>query len=93
MALRMQFKIVLHVNFDLFLSLKPLVRFRRAVRTVQVLLRATLTNRQTHRNEAKLLSWAHDDYATSKRTYEMFGLSFDPTDYRAKREVYRNSNY
>ncbi|XP_060078864.1 cyclic nucleotide-binding domain-containing protein 2-like [Ylistrum balloti] len=66
----------------------PLVRFRRVVKTVQVLLRATLTNRQTHRTDAKYLSWAHDDFSSSKRTYEMFGLSFDPSDYRAKKEVY-----
>ncbi|XP_069131070.1 cyclic nucleotide-binding domain-containing protein 2-like isoform X2 [Argopecten irradians] len=69
-------------------TIKPLVRFRRVVKTVQVLLRATLTNRQTHRSDAKYLSWAHDDFSSSKRTYEMFGLSFDPSDYRAKKEVY-----
>ncbi|OWF46625.1 Cyclic nucleotide-binding domain-containing protein 2 [Mizuhopecten yessoensis] len=69
-------------------SFEPLVRFRRVVKTVQVLLRATLTNRQTHRTDAKYLSWAHDDFSSSKRTYELFGLSFDPSDYRAKKEVY-----
>lgn len=62
------------------------MRFRRAVKTIQVLLKATLTNTQGQRNDG-LLSWAHDDVSTSKREYEMFGLSFDPGDYRAKKEV------
>ncbi|KAK3099955.1 hypothetical protein FSP39_012490 [Pinctada imbricata] len=65
----------------------PLVRFRRAVKTIQVLLKATLTNTQGQRNDG-LLSWAHDDVSTSKREYEMFGLSFDPGDYRAKKEFH-----
>lgn len=63
----------------------PLVRFRRAVKTIQVLLKATLTNSQGQRHD--LLSWAHQDTSSSKREYEMFGLTFDPGDFRAKKET------
>lgn len=68
-----------------FICLQPLVRFRRAVKTIQVLLKATLTNSQGQRHD--LLSWAHQDTSSSKREYEMFGLTFDPGDFRAKKEV------
>lgn len=64
---------------------RPLVRFRRAVKTIQVLLKATLTNSQGQRHD--LLSWAHQDTSSSKREYEMFGLTFDPGDFRAKKET------
>ncbi|XP_062585589.1 cyclic nucleotide-binding domain-containing protein 2-like isoform X1 [Saccostrea cucullata] len=64
---------------------RPLVRFRRAVKTIQVLLKATLTNSQGQRHD--LLSWAHQDVSSSKREYEMFGLTFDPGDFRAKKET------
>nr|XP_022321378.1 cyclic nucleotide-binding domain-containing protein 2-like isoform X2 [Crassostrea virginica] len=64
---------------------EPLVRFRRAVKTIQVLLKATLTNSQGQRHD--LLSWAHQDTSSSKREYEMFGLTFDPGDFRAKKET------
>ncbi|XP_048775168.2 cyclic nucleotide-binding domain-containing protein 2-like isoform X2 [Ostrea edulis] len=64
---------------------EPLVRFRRAVKTIQVLLKATLTNSQGQRHD--LLSWAHEDTTSSKREYEMFGLTFDPGDFRAKKET------
>lgn len=72
-------------NCIFFICLQPLVRFRRAVKTIQVLLKATLTNSQGQRHD--LLSWAHQDTSSSKREYEMFGLTFDPGDFRAKKEV------
>lgn len=55
------------------------------MKTIQVLLKATLTNSQGQRHD--LLSWAHQDTSSSKREYEMFGLTFDPGDFRAKKEV------
>ncbi|KAK3611132.1 hypothetical protein CHS0354_014877 [Potamilus streckersoni] len=65
---------------------QPLVRFRRGVKMVQVLLKATKNNRQGQRND--LLSWAHyhDDESTARRAYDMFGISFDPSVFKANRE-------
>jgi hypothetical protein len=76
-----------HTVFNLQ-YLQPLVRFRRAVKNVQTLLKATVINNgQTSRNEGKLLSWAQADFMSTKREFEMHGLSFDPGDYKARREV------
>ncbi|XP_052077495.1 cyclic nucleotide-binding domain-containing protein 2-like isoform X2 [Mytilus californianus] len=65
----------------------PLVRFRRAVKNVQTLLKATVINNgQNSRNEGKLFSWAQD-FMSTRREFEMHGLSFDPADYKARREA------
>ncbi|XP_076070117.1 uncharacterized protein LOC143041872 isoform X4 [Mytilus galloprovincialis] len=66
---------------------EPLVRFRRAVKNVQTLLKATVINNgQNSRNEGKLFSWAQD-FMSTRREFEMHGLSFDPADYKARREA------
>ncbi|CAG2254440.1 unnamed protein product [Mytilus edulis] len=66
---------------------RPLVRFRRAVKNVQTLLKATVINNgQNSRNEGKLFSWAQD-FMSTRREFEMHGLSFDPADYKARREA------
>ncbi|VDI12988.1 Hypothetical predicted protein [Mytilus galloprovincialis] len=59
-------------------------RFRRAVKTVLILLRVIRTNENTSRNE--VLSWAHHDELTTKRIYGLHGLSFDPGDYACRKE-------
>ncbi|CAG2237358.1 unnamed protein product [Mytilus edulis] len=67
--------------------IQPLVRFRRAVKNVQTLLKATVINNgQNSRNEGKLFSWAQD-FMSTRREFEMHGLSFDPADYKARREA------
>ena len=35
------------------------------------------------------LSWSqfYDDHSTARRTYDLFGISFDPTIFKANREV------
>ncbi|KAK3100723.1 hypothetical protein FSP39_024272 [Pinctada imbricata] len=63
----------------------PLVKFKRVVKVIQLLIRATRFNTQGRGNEA-LLSWAHNDNV-SKTEYEAHGLTFDPSYYRAKREI------
>lgn len=70
------------------LSFQPIFRFRRAVKTVLILLRVVRTNEQTSRNE--VLSWAHDDIMPTKRIYGLHGLSFDPNDYACRKEVKHN---
>ncbi|KAJ8297714.1 hypothetical protein KUTeg_024245 [Tegillarca granosa] len=79
----------INVMFFVF-SFKPLHRFRKAVRMIQLLLRATLSSRPPQRNDVKFLSWTHyrDEIMSTKRSYEMVGLSFDPSTYRAKKEIF-----
>ena len=47
---------------------------------------------QKHRQGQNQLSWSqfYDEHSTARRTYDLFGISFDPTVFKAKREV--NSN-
>ncbi|XP_052077496.1 cyclic nucleotide-binding domain-containing protein 2-like isoform X3 [Mytilus californianus] len=74
-------------NVDVVPTVQPLVRFRRAVKNVQTLLKATVINNgQNSRNEGKLFSWAQD-FMSTRREFEMHGLSFDPADYKARREA------
>ncbi|XP_067661280.1 cyclic nucleotide-binding domain-containing protein 2-like [Haliotis asinina] len=73
-----------------FRTFRPLYKFRRAVRTVIVLMKATVSSSQTpQRSERQAMSWTqvHDDVGTSRRAYERFGLTFDPSVFRANREA------
>ncbi|XP_041357807.1 cyclic nucleotide-binding domain-containing protein 2-like [Gigantopelta aegis] len=81
----------IHLN----LYSQPLVRFRRAGRTVMLLLKATVSTRQNQqRSECRMLSWTqvHDDIGTSRRAYERFGLTFDPGEFKVKRETQINAD-
>ncbi|XP_064603627.1 uncharacterized protein LOC135469039 [Liolophura sinensis] len=75
-------------------AVKPLVRFRRAVKSVQVLLRATDRSRHTGQiTTPSTVSWVqiHNDLEINKRARAERGLLFDPDDYRAKRELQLSS--
>lgn len=67
---------------------KPLVRFRRAAKTIQLLLKATESSRSNHHHDQVSWSQIVDDQSTAKRTYDLFGISFDPSVFKAKREKY-----
>ncbi|XP_077984224.1 cyclic nucleotide-binding domain-containing protein 2-like isoform X2 [Glandiceps talaboti] len=69
-------------------SLPPLTRFRRAVRIVQTLLRALTTSDREARlrnSELKFLLYAAED--TSSSSIGGSGLYFDPSYYRAKKDM------
>ena len=42
-----------------------------------------------HGKEKDLMSWPEmaDEQSTARRTYDLFGVSFDPSIFKAKREV------
>ncbi|XP_077984225.1 cyclic nucleotide-binding domain-containing protein 2-like isoform X3 [Glandiceps talaboti] len=66
----------------------PLTRFRRAVRIVQTLLRALTTSDREARlrnSELKFLLYAAED--TSSSSIGGSGLYFDPSYYRAKKDM------
>ncbi|KAH3834909.1 cyclic nucleotide-binding domain-containing protein 2-like isoform X3 [Dreissena polymorpha] len=67
---------------------KPLIRFRRAARTVVLILKATASSRHASQQHEQLVSWTQlaDEQSTARRTYDLFGISFDPSVFRAKRE-------
>ncbi|XP_052279877.1 cyclic nucleotide-binding domain-containing protein 2-like isoform X2 [Dreissena polymorpha] len=66
----------------------PLIRFRRAARTVVLILKATASSRHASQQHEQLVSWTQlaDEQSTARRTYDLFGISFDPSVFRAKRE-------
>ncbi|XP_070552935.1 cyclic nucleotide-binding domain-containing protein 2-like isoform X3 [Ptychodera flava] len=69
-------------------ALPPLIRFRRAVRIVQTLLRALTTSDREARlrnSELKFLLYAADDPVGS--SIGGSGLYFDPSYYRAKKDM------
>ncbi|XP_071089026.1 uncharacterized protein [Haliotis cracherodii] len=73
-----------------FRTFRPLYKFRRAVRKVIIMIKATVSSSQTpQRSERQAMSWTqvHDDVGTSRRAYERFGLTFDPSVFRANREA------
>ncbi|KAL5011779.1 hypothetical protein ScPMuIL_010330 [Solemya velum] len=77
------------ITFSSSDRVQPLLRFRRAVKTVQVLLRATITDRQqAHRSDVKLVSWAQYQlgFNGQRQTSGLLKLSFDPGYYKAKKE-------
>ncbi|XP_013389746.1 uncharacterized protein LOC106158359, partial [Lingula anatina] len=66
----------------------PLVRFRQAVKTVIVLLKATRLGTSQARPEKQLISFAqYQDEVTKERSSFGDDLSFDPSYYRTKRET------
>ncbi|WAQ98799.1 CNBD2-like protein, partial [Mya arenaria] len=69
---------------------RPLVRFRRAGRTVLLILKATASSRHASQHKETQVSWTQlaDEHSTAKRTYDLFGISFDPTVFKAKREKF-----
>ncbi|XP_052796040.1 cyclic nucleotide-binding domain-containing protein 2-like isoform X2 [Mya arenaria] len=84
-------KLALHVSTTKRLhSYKPLVRFRRAGRTVLLILKATASSRHASQHKETQVSWTQlaDEHSTAKRTYDLFGISFDPTVFKAKREKF-----
>ncbi|CAH1777770.1 unnamed protein product [Owenia fusiformis] len=67
---------------------EPLQRFRKAVRTLQIVLRAIASTRKDQqRHEAKLLSFAQIQQENGVTTFDSYGLSFDPRTYKANKEV------
>ncbi|KAK2146642.1 hypothetical protein LSH36_592g00048 [Paralvinella palmiformis] len=68
----------------------PLLRFRRAVRTILTLLKATTSNsRGQQLGESKVLSFAQyrDEILNNKRSNYGGDLTFDPLMYRAHKET------
>ncbi|XP_013419734.1 uncharacterized protein LOC106180321 [Lingula anatina] len=69
-------------------TVPPLVRFRQAVKTVIVLLKATRLGTSQARPEKQLISFAqYQDEVTKERSSFGDDLSFDPSYYRTKRET------
>ncbi|XP_060580848.1 uncharacterized protein LOC132737561, partial [Ruditapes philippinarum] len=68
----------------------PLAKFRRAARIVLLLLKATASSRHASQGHQDHKSWSQlaEEQSTAKRTYDLFGISFDPSMFKAKREKY-----
>ncbi|XP_045203529.2 cyclic nucleotide-binding domain-containing protein 2-like isoform X2 [Mercenaria mercenaria] len=68
----------------------PLTKFRRAARIVLLLLKATASSRHASQGHQDQKSWSQiaEEQSTAKRTYDLFGISFDPSMFKAKREKY-----
>ncbi|XP_059166002.1 cyclic nucleotide-binding domain-containing protein 2-like, partial [Physella acuta] len=70
---------------------EPLMKFRKAVKMVLHLLRATYTSRErTQRRERYFSIWSSyldKSWTSSKRAYDLYGISFDPQDFKANREI------
>ncbi|KAK7097143.1 hypothetical protein V1264_004162 [Littorina saxatilis] len=65
----------------------PLVRFRRAARTLVALLKTVKISKEKEKGMESALWFDDDEVRASKRAYEMFGVSFDAFAYRARREI------
>ncbi|GFN82200.1 cyclic nucleotide-binding domain-containing protein 2-like, partial [Plakobranchus ocellatus] len=69
----------------------PLVKFRRVVKMILILLKATYNDRKGGQRRERYLSlWAsvlNGKFGNSRRAYEMYGISFDPQEFKANTEV------
>ncbi|CAL1526847.1 unnamed protein product [Lymnaea stagnalis] len=77
-------------SWSLLSNEEPLVKFRRVVKMVLHLLRATYNSRERSQRRERYNLWASflgSTWTTSKRAYEMYGISFDPQDFKANREI------
>ncbi|KAK7480125.1 hypothetical protein BaRGS_00028609, partial [Batillaria attramentaria] len=65
----------------------PLVRFRRAARTLMALLKTVKLSRDKGKGSEPAVWIDEDDIRASRRAYEMFGLTFDPFLFRVNRDL------
>ncbi|XP_076468500.1 cyclic nucleotide-binding domain-containing protein 2-like isoform X2 [Babylonia areolata] len=65
----------------------PLVRFRRAVRTLIALLKTVKLSRDKGKGTEPSTWIDEDDIRASRKAYGMFGITFDVYSFRARREI------
>ncbi|KAK0064603.1 cyclic nucleotide-binding domain-containing protein 2-like isoform X3 [Biomphalaria pfeifferi] len=67
----------------------PLVKFRRAIRMILIVLRFTSSSRERSQRlcNNQSANFLGSNWTASKSAYEMYGISFDPQDFKARREI------
>ncbi|XP_055895516.1 cyclic nucleotide-binding domain-containing protein 2-like isoform X3 [Biomphalaria glabrata] len=68
---------------------EPLVKFRRAIRMILIVLRFTSSSRERSQRlcNNQSANFLGSNWTASKSAYEMYGISFDPQDFKARREI------